>query len=122
MSAPQFTSGPWQRMNDYDGALTIIGNVDGESFSDGTTSHSYDFIANLEDKYGEATSAANQRLILAAPELFNGCNALLGILQLLLNRDDLSPEVRDALTTGHRIDEARAAVAKAARADEVVPA
>jgi hypothetical protein len=65
-----FTAGPWQRRDDYDGALTIIGNVDGESFSDGTTSYSYDFIANCEDDYGEPTSPANVRLILAAPELY----------------------------------------------------
>jgi hypothetical protein len=65
------TSGPWQRKNDYDGFLTIIGNVDGESFSDGTTSYSYDFIANCEDEYGEPASAANVRLILAAPELYS---------------------------------------------------
>jgi hypothetical protein len=35
---------------------------------DGTTSHTYDFIANCEDEYGEPASPANVRLILAAPD------------------------------------------------------
>jgi hypothetical protein len=56
---------------------------------------------------------ANARLIAAAPDLLDGCNALLGLLQLLSHRDDISDDVREFLTKGHRIDEAEAAVAKA---------
>jgi hypothetical protein len=56
---------------------------------------------------------ANAHLIKAAPDLKDGCNALLGLLQLLAARDDVSDDLRKALTSGHRIDEARAAVAKA---------
>jgi hypothetical protein len=67
------TEGPWQRMNGYDGYLTIIGNVDGETHPDGQETYSYDFICNCEDAYGEATSPANVKLILAAPELFAAC-------------------------------------------------
>jgi hypothetical protein len=117
MSAPQFTPGPWQSKHDYtvEGATTIIANVDGESFSDGTTTHTYDFIATCEDEYGERlpNAQANARLICAAPDLFDGCNAMLGLAQLLLGRDDLPAEVREALTTSHRIRDAEAAVAKA---------
>ena len=68
------TPGPWQAKHDYtkEGACTIIANVDGETFSDGTTSHSYDFICTCEDEFGEYTenAEANARLIAAAPELF----------------------------------------------------
>lgn len=69
-----FTPGPWQAKHDYtvEGATTIIANVDGESFSDGTTSHTFDFIAICEDEYGERllNAQANARLIAAAPEMF----------------------------------------------------
>lgn len=47
------------------------------------------------------------------PELIDGINAVLGLLQLLSHRSDISDEVRRCLTEGHRIDEARAAIAKA---------
>lgn len=50
-----------------------------------------------------------------APTLLNGCNALLGLLKLIAGRDDINDEVRAALTSGHRIDEARAAIALAER-------
>lgn len=46
-------------------------------------------------------------------ELYDGCNALLGLLQLLLGRDDLPDEVREAMQTSHRVEEAEAATAKA---------
>jgi hypothetical protein len=38
---------------------------------------------------------------------------MLGLVQLVLGRDDLSPELRRVLTTNHRIDEAKSAVTKA---------
>jgi hypothetical protein len=60
----------------------------------------------------DSRDRANARLIAAAPNLKDGCNALLGLLQLLAARDDVSDDLRKALTSGHRIDEARAAVAK----------
>lgn len=56
---------------------------------------------------------ADARLIAASPNLFDGCNALLGLCQLLLTRDDLPPAVREALANSHRVEEARAAIAKA---------
>jgi hypothetical protein len=60
-----------------------------------------------------AEGADSARIIAAAPKLYDGCNALLGLLQLVLGRDDLTPELRYVLETNHRIEEARAAVAKA---------
>jgi hypothetical protein len=83
------------------------------------------FEGNLEDEWGvypplgEAgpvalvAGEANAQLVCAAPELKNGCSALLGLLQLLAERADVSDDLRAALTSGHRIDEARAAIAKA---------
>lgn len=56
-------------------------------------------------------TAANARLIAAAPELLDGCNALLGLLQLIENRCDA--ELLDIIRTNHRVAEAKAAVAKA---------
>ncbi len=53
------------------------------------------------------TSAA---LIDAAPILLNGCNAMIGLATLLLERDDLPPGVREALSSSHRLEEAKAAV------------
>jgi hypothetical protein len=73
MSA-SYTPGPWQAKGDYtvSDAVTIIANVDGESFSDGATTHTYDFIATCEDEYGERlpNAQANARLIAAAPDLY----------------------------------------------------
>lgn len=56
---------------------------------------------------------ARIRLEAAAPDLLNGCKALLGLLQLLANREDIPEHIHAYLTRGHLIDEARAAVAKA---------
>jgi hypothetical protein len=45
--------------------------------------------------------------------LSNGCNAMLGLVKMLLNRDDLPPEVRAVLETNHRVEEARNAIKRA---------
>lgn len=50
-------------------------------------------------------------------DLLDGCNGLLGLIQLISVRDDLTPELREVLETNYRIHDARAAVAKAAGAD-----
>jgi hypothetical protein len=62
--------------------------------------------------YGDMFKA-NAALIAAAPDLLDGCNALLGLIQLITGRDDLPPAIREALETSHRVDEAKAAIAKA---------
>ena len=74
------TPGPWQQRDDMtsEGWVTIIGNVDGEIDADGCTFHSYDVIAVCEDEYGERLPnvSANARLIAAAPELLEACQAV----------------------------------------------
>lgn len=74
----------------------------------------FDTIARPTAQPTEAEELANARLIAAAPELLDGCNALLGLIQLISGRDDLTPELREVLRTNHRIAEGEAAVAKAA--------
>jgi hypothetical protein len=69
--------------------------------------------ADRETIVAQCVADHNADIIRAAPELLDGCNAMLGLVQLLLDRDDLSPELRRVLTTNHRIDEAKAAVTKA---------
>ena len=64
-----------------------------------------------------AETAANARLIVRAvnchADLVDGCNALLGLFQLLCARDDAPAWLKDAFETNHRVTEARAALAKA---------
>jgi hypothetical protein len=62
---------------------------------------------------GADEKLANGYLWSAAPELFNGCNALLGLIQLLAANPDTPPALLHILTENHRIAEAEAAVAKA---------
>lgn len=50
--------------------------------------------------------------------LLDGCRALDGLLTLVLGRDDLTPELREAISTSHRREEARAAIAKATTQSE----
>ncbi len=52
-------------------------------------------------------------LLRAAPDLYDGCNALLGLFELLSYRNDISDAVREILTESHRVKEAEAAIAKA---------
>jgi hypothetical protein len=114
VSAPAFTSGPWQRRDDYGGWLTIIGNVDGESFSDGTTSYTYDFIANCEDEYGEPAKPENVRLILAAPELYETLDGFVEARDRYLESDcDSHAEHMAANRLDEAHEAARAALAKA---------
>jgi hypothetical protein len=40
--------------------------------------------------------------------LVDGCNAVLGLIQLISHRKDLSPELRAVLTNNHRVQEAEA--------------
>lgn len=55
----------------------------------------------------------NALLIAASPELYNGCNALLGLLELWAKRGDLPKQLYNDIIGNHRVKEARAAVAKA---------
>lgn len=104
------TPGPWQIMDDYtrEGGLTIIGNVDGEYFTDSPSPvMSYEFVAKLEDEYGETheRTAANRRLILAAPDLYEALRAARDAVEG--HFDDSCDVCREA------IDMIQAALAKA---------
>lgn len=69
-------------------------------------------IVSADDRYsGDIGRTA--ALIAAAPELKNGCAALLGLLQLICARDDVPAAIRHILMDSYRVDEARAAIAKA---------
>jgi hypothetical protein len=74
-------------------------------------------IAEEDGPWTQMKDAVNGRFVVKAvnchQDLVNGCNALLGLLQLVCARDDLPADIARALTTSHRIEEARAALAKA---------
>lgn len=71
MSAIFPTGLPWQVKHDYDteGRTTIIGNVDGEII-DGTTHHTYDFVATTldetDDSQSRSIAVANAAFIVRA--------------------------------------------------------
>ena len=112
MSEPKWTKGPWSEHGKGGCSCGQIFGPDGNvlvAIAEGPDfgfEHA-DYVPNREGQ------KANARLITAAPDLDSGCGALLGLIQLILGRDDLTAELRNVLTTNHRIDEARAAQAKA---------
>lgn len=71
MSAIDPTCLPWQTKHDFDveGRTTIIGNVDGEII-DGSTHHSYDFVARTldedDDSQSRSIAVANADFIVLA--------------------------------------------------------
>lgn len=56
---------------------------------------------------------ANAHLIAAAPQLKDGCNALIGLIQIACLRDDMPPAIKKVLLCSHRMDEALEALRKA---------
>lgn len=84
----KFTEGPWQVMNEYDGATIVIANVDGETFPDGTSTFSYDFVCDTDSDEGTAHSKAearaNARLIAQAPAMLAELEKLDGHLSILM--------------------------------------
>lgn len=105
MSAVRHTPGPWQVMNDYDGATIVIANVDGETFSDGTSTFSYDFVCDTLPDDGDGSRSreiakANARLIAAAPELLEALKTAKGTIRAWHGRsqwdiyDRASPEMK----------------------------
>lgn len=114
MAKAKHTPGPWQVKNDYDERHIVIANIDGESFPDGTTSYSYDFVC---DTYGgdcESASRdvanANARLIAAAPELLERAADLIAIIADF-DGDYSDPAFIEAMEL--LADETRTAIAKA---------
>lgn len=88
MSAIDPTCLPWQTKHDFDieGSTTIIGNVDGEIF-DGTTHHTFDFVARTldleDDSQSHSVAVANAAFIVRA---CNSHRALVEALEKLADR------------------------------------
>lgn len=55
---------------------------------------------------------ANAYLLAASWDLYDGCNALLELLRLIRDRDDVSHELAEIIRTSNRVNEAEQAVAK----------
>lgn len=102
------TPGPWIVIADEDDneGYTVVAGPDQMP------------IALPQVVHDESTEIANARLIAAAPELLDGCHALLGLIQLVRGRNDLTPDLREVLHGNHRIAEAEAAIAKATASRE----
>ena len=71
MGESKHTPGPWQVMNEYDGATIVIANVDGETFTDGTSTFSYDVVCDTLPDDGDGSRSreiaiANAALIVRA--------------------------------------------------------
>lgn len=95
MSAVKHTPGPWQVMNDYDGATIVIANVDGETFSDGSSTFSYDFVCDTFPDDGDGSRSreiakADAHLIAAAPELLEALKAMRPCVEGYIDRCDFS--------------------------------
>jgi len=70
--------------------------------------------ANFAAARGMLTTEVEHTANLGAvkSELVNAVNGLLGLLMLVRSRDDISSEVKEALTNSHRIELARAILTK----------
>ena len=119
MEKAKHTPGPWQVKNDYDERHIVIANIDGETFTDGTSSYSYDFVCDTygdgdDDSRSMAVANANARLIAAAPDMYGELDVRVGDLVMLRKaieagdpRNELFVRIDDMLR------ETRAALAKA---------
>lgn len=102
-----FTPGPWFVVEGSNGAAYTITPREGDAYL------GVGYVSRYGEPHLAETHKANASLIAAAPELVDGINALLGLIQLVCGRDDMPKDIRDALETSHRLHEARAALAKA---------
>jgi hypothetical protein len=107
----EHTPGPWKILRWADekkGFIAIVNDATGAHICDVFPFGTRALAQSL------AVHQANARLIAAAPDLLNGCNALLGLLQIVCIRDDVPSDIRRIFEGGnHRIEEARGAIAKA---------
>lgn len=60
---------------------------------------------------------ANAYLLAASWDLYDGCNALLGLLQLIRYRDDVSHELAEIIRTSNRVNAVEQAVVKAQKGE-----
>lgn len=92
-----FTPGPWVSKTDPrtgDNGIKADGTgVFAEAFSD----------IRFGGENARAEALANARLIAAAPTMADAIKGLIGLCQLLRNRDDCPTEIRQALTHNHRL-------------------
>jgi hypothetical protein len=111
-----FTKGPWGIEYDVRSNNTIDVVV---SAAESPTGFTFIACVDVKDEPDDDLSPpreialANAHLISAAPDLYGGCNALIGLIQLVCGRDDMPREIKDALLLSHRMTEALEALAKA---------
>lgn len=72
-----------------------------------------DPIATLQHAILDHDAHALGTVMAAAPELRDALLGMLGLVQLIRSRDDLSPDIRESLMNNHRIAAAQDALAKA---------
>jgi hypothetical protein len=115
------TPGPWTRHR-YEAAGEVAANGDRPAYTyrDLTIGSGKTIVATVPlstlpadwsgypQVHDEAELEANARLIMAAPELLDALNGLVGLIQLLPDRDQ-----RESLQRNHRYVEACAVLAKA---------
>lgn len=107
MSAIKHTPGPWNVelpledicfsiVDDADEVYDwkMVANASWDDEEDRTPGHP--FVTKEE-------AEANAYLIAAAPQLFDACNAILGLLQLVCGRDDIPAHIRELLLHNHRV-------------------
>lgn len=103
MSKVEHTAGPWK--------CEAVGYPAGKDISFEVLDTKRQVVAQtLMREIGEgwrndiiAADEANAKLIAAAPTMADAIKGLIGLCQLLRNRDDIPSEVRQALTHNHRI-------------------
>lgn len=120
---PKFTTGPWR----VTGISQETGNISvGQRdlrivIADVTNAASFgDMVAGAMARGGGSfrqsdatTQFANAHLISAAPTLFHALNGLIGLVQLVRQRDDCPLEIKQALAGNYRLDDAFEAISKA---------
>jgi hypothetical protein len=120
MGESKHTPGPWQIKNDYTERHIVIANVDGETFTDGTSSCSYDFVCDTygdgdDDSRSMAVAIANARLIASAPDLLAALTLCQSALAMMIAPDAIkNTTVLNAFAQANEAEaKSRAALAKA---------
>ncbi len=99
MTAAQHTPGPW-RVGDREPYVEVWGP---------RGMHGSPIIASMENEPRDE----NARLIAASPDMADAIKGLIGLCQMIRNRDDCPAEIRQALTHNHRIIAGYEAISKA---------
>ena len=110
MSGTKPTPGPWHITDWRDGSGPVLRLA---IENGGTAGGTVTCVLNAMIPECEANARLIVRAVNCHADLVDGCNALLGLFQLLCARDDAPAWLKDAFETSHRVTEARAALAKA---------